>query len=427
MLQVLKKKKWSPQQFIKFFEKKKDKLFLKPEYIEIIKYQDIAGQDFLMLTEEKLMQYGLKGGPATRIVQFVKEIKGEEQALQLELEKEKRKRAERSKRLRAETETQMSRFQAQTAHLEVSLNPTTHNLAKTYNLMNPQHRQALWFEPAETLTFYQPPTNNTETDYQKYFTKIPSRLDDGSVKAVDSQFMFLDGKASKIATYTKGYSLTSNTVGEIKCQGSCFTNKNLGQVLQYAIIVMNHQRGREQVTGFLTDCHHITFIQVTREEDYVLYNLEYSDQMNLSDSNTTRYLRALLSVIQFHPMTAFESRSGFRACRFVYECDAITTTCSYIVPKSVSYLTEIVDKLRLYHKIGIVHGDVRMPNILVDKDCQLILADFGCGSIVREKWNGCGPNLPFRSLRLMKSKPPILIQPQDDLFMLVQSIYLHLY
>ncbi|RHZ82044.1 hypothetical protein Glove_114g12 [Diversispora epigaea] len=142
-------------------EKKKDKLFLKPEYIEIIKYQDIAGQDFLMLTEEKLMQYGLKGGPATRIVQFVKEIKGEEQALQLELEKEKRKRAERSKRLRAETETQMSRFQAQTAHLEVSLNPTTHNLAKTYNLMNPQHRQALWFEPAETLTFYQPPTNNT--------------------------------------------------------------------------------------------------------------------------------------------------------------------------------------------------------------------------------------------------------------------------
>ncbi|RHZ82040.1 hypothetical protein Glove_114g16 [Diversispora epigaea] len=85
--------KWSPQQLIKFFEKKKDKLFLKPEYIEIIKYQDIAGQDFLMLTEEKLMQYGLKGGPATRIVQFVKEIKGEEQALQLELEKEKLKRA----------------------------------------------------------------------------------------------------------------------------------------------------------------------------------------------------------------------------------------------------------------------------------------------------------------------------------------------
>ncbi|RHZ82039.1 hypothetical protein Glove_114g15 [Diversispora epigaea] len=254
--------------------------------------------------------------------------------------------------------------------------------------------------------------------------------------------MFLDGKAPNIATYTKGYYLTSHKVeviGEIKCQGSGFTNKNLGQVLQYAIIVMNHQRGREQVTGFLTDCHHITFIQVTREEDYVLYNLEYSDQMNLSDSNTTRYLRALLSLLgpevvlddviapTYLASSTMTMLLSNLACRFVYECDAITTTCSYIVPKSVSYLTEIVDKLRLYHKIGIIHGDVQMPNILVDKDFQLILADFRCGSIVREKWNGCGPNLPFRSLRLMKSKPPILIQPQDDLFMLVQSIYLHLY
>ncbi|CAG8596691.1 8134_t:CDS:2 [Ambispora leptoticha] len=72
-------KKWSPQQVLEFLEKKKDELFLNDKHIKIIEDQEVAGQDFLLLTEEKLMQDGLKRGPATRISQFVKEIKGEEQ------------------------------------------------------------------------------------------------------------------------------------------------------------------------------------------------------------------------------------------------------------------------------------------------------------------------------------------------------------
>ena len=53
-------------------------------------------------------------------------------------------------------------------------------------------------------------------------------------------------------------------------------------------------------------------------------------------------------------------------------------------PNPVSYLAEIVDTLRLCHITGIIHGDVRLPNILIDKDDRVILIDFGCGSIIGE-------------------------------------------
>ena len=52
--------------------------------------------------------------------------------------------------------------------------------------------------------------------------------------------------------------------------------------------------------------------------------------------------------------------------------------------KPTSTLVDIVDKLHICHNMGIVHGDVRLSNILVCKDDGLILADFGCSLMVGE-------------------------------------------
>ena len=71
--------KWKRNDVTTFLNTMKESLDLDDEDIQKITDQKVAGQDFLLLTEEKLMQYGLKGSPATRIAQFVKEIKGEEQ------------------------------------------------------------------------------------------------------------------------------------------------------------------------------------------------------------------------------------------------------------------------------------------------------------------------------------------------------------
>ncbi|CAG8660676.1 8547_t:CDS:2, partial [Paraglomus occultum] len=234
-------------------------------------------------------------------------------------------------------------------------------------------------------------------------------------------------------------------IGEIKCQGDCFTKTHQGQLLQYTIIMLNHQKNREKVTGFLTDCHHIEFIQVARGTDDWPYNVLYSDRMSLSDQDTTCYLRALLSEIQFHPMTGVLHaddpemlENGPNTCDMIAYTPTSTVFCvvnddnavvklvnqpdilcneirileklreiSGVIklvdssanamllrpravrsllesPKSVSYLAEIVDTLRLCHITGIIHGDVRLPNILIDKDDRVILVDFGCGSIIGE-------------------------------------------
>jgi len=71
--------KWKRNDVTTFLNTMKESLDLDDEDIQKITDQKVAGLAFLRLTAEKLMQYGLKGGPATRIAQFVKEIKGEEQ------------------------------------------------------------------------------------------------------------------------------------------------------------------------------------------------------------------------------------------------------------------------------------------------------------------------------------------------------------
>src|SRR5256885_16182757 len=44
-------------------------LKLDEDDIKILRKEKVAGRDFLKLTEEKLERYGMKGGPATRLVE----------------------------------------------------------------------------------------------------------------------------------------------------------------------------------------------------------------------------------------------------------------------------------------------------------------------------------------------------------------------
>ncbi|RHZ79750.1 hypothetical protein Glove_141g70 [Diversispora epigaea] len=68
-------KKWKRDYVITFLESKKDELGLDDIHIQVIQDQEVAGCDFLELNVEKLMRYGLKGGPAERIAGLVKEFK----------------------------------------------------------------------------------------------------------------------------------------------------------------------------------------------------------------------------------------------------------------------------------------------------------------------------------------------------------------
>ncbi|RIA82759.1 hypothetical protein C1645_834865 [Glomus cerebriforme] len=53
--------------------KRKDLKFDEDD-IKIFHKEKVAGHDFLKLTEEKLKHYGIKGGSATRLVNFIKDL-----------------------------------------------------------------------------------------------------------------------------------------------------------------------------------------------------------------------------------------------------------------------------------------------------------------------------------------------------------------
>ena len=67
-------RKLNTENLIKFLCEEED-LQLNETHFEILRNEEIAGRDFLKLTEEKLRSYGMKGGPASRIADFAKEVK----------------------------------------------------------------------------------------------------------------------------------------------------------------------------------------------------------------------------------------------------------------------------------------------------------------------------------------------------------------
>jgi len=49
-------------------------LKLKETHFKILRKEEITGRSFLKLTEEKLERYGMKGGPATVLVEFIESL-----------------------------------------------------------------------------------------------------------------------------------------------------------------------------------------------------------------------------------------------------------------------------------------------------------------------------------------------------------------
>ncbi|GBC04670.1 hypothetical protein RclHR1_00580035 [Rhizophagus clarus] len=67
-------KKFDNKSLIKFLKKNTP---LKEEYLNILCEQDVDGYSFLHATEETFLRYGLKGGPATFLVNFAKKCREE--------------------------------------------------------------------------------------------------------------------------------------------------------------------------------------------------------------------------------------------------------------------------------------------------------------------------------------------------------------
>ena len=65
-------KDFNTEEFIEYLGRKD--LKLKESHFKILRKEEITGRSFLKLTEEKLERYGMKGGPATVLVEFIESL-----------------------------------------------------------------------------------------------------------------------------------------------------------------------------------------------------------------------------------------------------------------------------------------------------------------------------------------------------------------
>ncbi|RIB17910.1 hypothetical protein C2G38_1390317 [Gigaspora rosea] len=66
-------KEWDTDKLVKFLESQD--LKLKVHHLDIIRDQELTGDNFLEYTEQKFQDCGLKLGPASRLAKFAKECK----------------------------------------------------------------------------------------------------------------------------------------------------------------------------------------------------------------------------------------------------------------------------------------------------------------------------------------------------------------
>ncbi|SRR6266516_4424876 len=67
-------RKLNTEKLIDFLKEQED-LQLSDAHFEILRKEEITGRDFLKTSKDEFRSYGMKGGPATRLVDFAKEVK----------------------------------------------------------------------------------------------------------------------------------------------------------------------------------------------------------------------------------------------------------------------------------------------------------------------------------------------------------------
>ena len=65
-------KDFNTEELIEYLKKKN--LKLEESHFKILRKEEIAGSDFLNTTKEEFQSYGMKAGPAKRLVEFIKSL-----------------------------------------------------------------------------------------------------------------------------------------------------------------------------------------------------------------------------------------------------------------------------------------------------------------------------------------------------------------
>ncbi|CAJ0626165.1 6888_t:CDS:2 [Entrophospora sp. SA101] len=332
------------------------------------------------------------------------------------------------------------------------------SLTYLWHTYDPQHLpMSDWFQPSQSsFNLNRRPNSKDEKDYQTFFcNEILAQLPENHyIKVLDTHDCFyLDGLAPNISALHSDYGLdihVINSVGDIKPRKTptfAFQDAHKGQVLNYGIKILQHQRERYEVTNFLTDFYEILFIRVVKEEQKngLQFTVHFSSLFQF-DGEGSKYLRALLFEMPYHPEIGLNVRTSSLIAQ-------TKTSKIFAVKKRNDLVLKIVHQKILLERekkaleklkgiIGIIQllGQSKCALLLSPRaECSfnnsglpvfnssndIILADFGSSAFIGEIDFYGGAPLFLVSERVLNSYGKIIdAHPKDDLHALIRSLYL---
>eukprot|EP00754_Rhynchopus_humris_P014827 Rhum_TRINITY_DN14411_c4_g1::Rhum_TRINITY_DN14411_c4_g1_i2::g.87436::m.87436 len=161
--------------------------------------------------------------------------------------------------------------------------------------------------------------------------------------------------------------------------------------------------------------HAIKEIELANEEAAVEAANEYKLLIQLDHKN----------IVKVDSIYAEETEDGRRTLNIVMELisggelDRVMSECDNAIQAVKGYAYQILNGLRYLHQKGIVHGDIKPKNILVEAPNTLKLTDFGLSNVITkdekcgEKKTGFGGTLLYQSPSLVDTR---VVTMQSDIW-----------
>jgi serine/threonine protein kinase len=144
-------------------------------------------------------------------------------------------------------------------------------------------------------------------------------------------------------------------------------------------------RGSFGVVTTAIDSESSKVIAIKRIRPYA--NDDWDARHTLREIRLMRFLGPHPNVISLYNLSLFDEKSELYMMMELMDCDLhrVIQSKQTLTPKHFKcFLKQILEGIRAMHEVGVFHRDLKPGNILVSKDCQIRITDFGLARFMDE-------------------------------------------
>lgn len=176
-------------------------------------------------------------------------------------------------------------------------------------------------------------------------------------------------------------------------------------------------RGSFGVVTTSVDSESNKIIAIKRIRPYA--NDDWDARHTLREVRLMRFLGPHPNVISLYNLSLFDEKSELYMMMELMDCDLhrVIQSKQALTPKHYKcFLKQIIEGIKAMHEVGVFHRDLKPGNILVSKDCQIRITDFGLARFMDENTrqgnNKVNPMTEYVVTRWYRA-PELLLSPNN--------------